>query len=170
MTGLLDKLNQHGVKNIASVLNNPNKELTFQVISWVRSESGIDLYQAGSDGENLKAIEMNKLKDLDLVFALKFNPKVKLNLIDAFAKFVGPFSGFLIIIFCIALDAYIIHTITQAPSTMQGIGDLNPFITLVTGYYHAKLGEILSYWYGTSQSESEKNNQNNQNNQNNPTN
>ena len=160
MTGLLDKLNNHGIKNISSVLNNPNKELTFQVINWIRTESGINLYEAGSDGENLKAIEMNKLKDLDLVFALKFNPQAKLNLIDSFTKFVGPFSGFLIIIFCIALDAYIIYTITRAPSTMQGIGDLNPFITLVTGYYHAKLGEILSYWYGTSQTESEKNQQN----------
>lgn len=159
MTGLLDKLNNHGIKNISSVLNNPNKELTFQVINWIRNESGINLYEAGSDGENLKAIELNKLKDLDLVFALKFNPHTKLSLIDAFAKFVGPFSGFLIIMFCIALDAYIIYTITRAPNPMQGIGDLNPFITLVTGYYHAKLGEILSYWYGTSQSESEKNQQ-----------
>lgn len=156
MNGLLDKLNQHGVKNIASTLNSPNKELTYQVINWIRMESGIDLYQAGSDGENLKAIEMNKLKDLDLVFALKFTPQTKVNLIDEFSKFVGPFSGFLIIMFCIALDAYIIYTITKAPSAMQGIGDLNPFVTLVTGYYHAKLGEILSYWYGTSQTESEK--------------
>ena len=37
MTGLLDKLNNHGIKNISSVLNNPNKELTFQVINWIRN-------------------------------------------------------------------------------------------------------------------------------------
>lgn len=29
--------------------------------------------------------------------------------------------------------------------------DLNAFVTLVTGYYHAKAGEIVSYWYGAAQ-------------------
>ena len=28
--------------------------------------------------------------------------------------------------------------------------NINAFVTLVTGYYHAKAGEIISYWFGAS--------------------
>ena len=149
MNGLIETLKTGGAINLASSLNDSEKKVSYQIIKWIKNETGIDLYTAGPNGENLTQTQLNKLRDTDLKFSLKFTPQTN-NAGDMFIKLVGPFSGFLIVIFCIILDSYIIYTIFNAPTIMQGLQNLNAFVTLVTGYYHAKAGEIISYWFGAS--------------------
>lgn len=149
MNGLIEALKNCGAVNLAASLNDSEKKVSFQIIKWINNETGIDLYSAGPNGENLTPAQLNKLKDIDLKFSIKFTPKT-FTPGDSFLKLVGPFSGLMVVIFCIMLDSYIIYTIFNAPTIMQGIEHLNAFVTLVTGYYHAKAGEIISYWFGAS--------------------
>mgnify|MGYP003585423697 CR=1 FL=1 len=152
MVGLITKLKDCGAEGLANTLN-LDKEIALQAVRWVQNETGVDLYKAGPNGENLSATELSQLKDIDLKFNLKFNPKITTSKVDIAIKAVGPLSGFIIVMFCIMLDSYIIYTIMKAANIIQGIENLNAFITLVTGYYHAKAGEIVSYWFGASQSQ-----------------
>lgn len=149
MNGLIETLNKCGATHIAGALNQSEQNLSTQVIKWVLNETGINLYIAGPNGENLTATDLNKLKDIDLKFSIKF--KLKTNSTENILKLIGPFSGLMIVAFCIVLDSYIIYTIFHAPTVTNGIENLNAFVTLVTGYYHAKAGEIISYWFGSSQ-------------------
>lgn len=151
MNGLIEKLKLNGSENLANALNENDKYISFQIIKWVKNESGIDLYQAGPNGENLTNTELSRLRDIDLKFNIKFQPIINQNIIDQFGKLVGPLSGFTVVMFCIILDSYIIYVMLNSSTIIQGIGDLNPVITLFTGYYHAKAGEIISYWFGSSQ-------------------
>ena len=150
MVGLINTLREAGAERIAETIN-LNAEVALQAFKWVKNETGIDLYAAGPNGENLSTTELSKLKDIDLKFNIKFSPKIPSNKVDSAIKVVGPLSGFIMVMFCIMLDTYIIYTVLHAPSITQGIGDINPFVTLVTGWYHAKSGEIISYWFGSSQ-------------------
>ena len=152
MNGLIEKLKINGAENIAGALNENNKELSFQIIKWIKNETNIDLYKAGSNGENLTNTELSHLRDIDLKFNIKFNPNTNRDNIDQFGKLVGPLSGFTVVMFCIILDSYIIYVMLGSSTIIQGIGDLNPVVTLFTGYYHAKAGEIISFWFGSSQS------------------
>lgn len=151
MNGLIEKLKLNGAENLANALNENDKTISFQIIKWVKNESGIDLYKAGPNGENLTLTELSHLRDIDLKFSIKFNPIINQNKIDQFGKLVGPLSGFTVVMFCIILDSYIIYVMLNSSTIIQGISDLNPVITLFTGYYHAKAGEIISYWFGASQ-------------------
>ena len=148
MNGLIEKLNSIGASNIALLLNS-DAVVSTQIFKWIKNESGIDLYTAGSNGENLTQTQLNKLRDIDLKFSIKFTPKTTTKS-EQFLKLVGPFSGLTVVIFCIMLDSYIVYTIMGSTSIIQGIEQLNAFVTLVTGYYHAKAGEIISYWFGSS--------------------
>ena len=159
MVGLINKLKDCGAERLADTLN-LDKEIALQAVKWVYNETGIDLYKAGPNGENLSSTELSQLKDLDLKFNLKFNPKITTSKVDIALRSVGPLSGFIIVMFCIMLDSYIIYTITKAPNIIQGIENINAFVTLVTGYYHAKAGEIVSYWFGASQTQNIANNGN----------
>lgn len=149
MNGLIETLKNGGALNIASQLNDSEKKVSIQIIKWVKNETGIDLFNSGPNGENLTQPQLNKLKDADLKFSIRFTPST-FSPVDTFVKLVGPFSGLMIVIFCIMLDTYIIYTIFNAPSIIQGLQNINAFVTLVTGYYHAKAGEIISYWFGAS--------------------
>ena len=151
MNGLIEKLKLNGAENLANALNENDKSISFQIIKWVKNESSIDLYKAGPNGENLTNTELSHLRDIDLKFNIKFNPIINQNKIDQFGKLVGPLSGFTVVMFCIILDSYIIYVMLNSSTIIQGIGDLNPIVTLFTGYYHAKAGEIISYWFGSSQ-------------------
>lgn len=151
MNGLIEKLKLNGAENLANALNENDKSISFQIIKWVKNESGIDLYKSGPNGENLTLTELSHLRDIDLKFNIKFNPIINQNKIDQFGKLVGPLSGFTIVMFCIILDSYIIYVMLNSSTIIQGIGDLNPIVTLFTGYYHAKAGEIISYWFGAAQ-------------------
>ena len=155
MLGLISKLKEVGAEKISDALN-LNNGITIQAIQWVKNESGIDLYSAGPNGENLTTMELSRLKDIDLKFNIKFVPNYSTSKADTAIKLVGPLSGFIMVIFCIILDSYIIYIILQATSITQGIADLNPFVTLVTGWYHAKSGEIISYWFGASQQQNKQ--------------
>lgn len=149
MDGLIEALKNSGITNIANTLNQFDQTVSYKIIKWVKNESGVDLYKAGINGENLSPTDLRKLKDIDLKFSIKFNPRI--NRVDDLSRAVGPISGLLIIIFCIILDSYIIYSLLESTNIIQGMKDLNAFVTLVTGYYHAKAGEIVSYWYGAAQ-------------------
>ena len=109
MDGLIEALKNSGITNIANTLNQFDQTVSYKIIKWVKNESGVDLYKAGINGENLSPTDLRKLKDIDLKFSIKFNPRI--NRVDDLSRVVGPISG----------------------------------------YYHAKAGEIVSYWYGAAQ-------------------
>lgn len=56
MDGLIETLKNSGITNIANTLNQFDQTVSYKIIKCVKNESGVDLYKAGINGENLSPL------------------------------------------------------------------------------------------------------------------